>query len=303
MEIPAHTLQPPIRHMSSLFSRLRNLQINSRAARSIMRLYYRENSVYTIPMGPLRGLKMRYDPTINFHVILGLWDVSIFRLLDQVLVKSGLLKPDSIICEGGANVGTYTMYFSRRVPGGKVYSFEPTPAAFSRTMDFMSLNNITNVVLEPQALSGAVGTTRFFLGLHHATSSIFEESASRGEGTRGSIEVPTNSLDAYFFGETKRAAPHLIKLDIEGAGVYALKSCSRCVEAIRPFILIESHNPDEDRAISELIVGAEYDAFRVNDNRWVTAPHDTFPAKQGVWGTLLLCPREKYAAVAAAIPA
>jgi FkbM family methyltransferase len=193
------------------------------------------------------------------------------------------------------------MYFSRRVPNGIVYAFEPNPAACSRTERFLRLNNTTNVVLEQKALSNCVGTTKFFLGLHHATSSIFEESASRGQGTSGSIEVPTTSLDAYFLGDTEGSPPQLIKLDIEGAGVYALKSCSRCVEATRPFILIESHNPAEDRAISELVASADYGAFRVTNNRWVTAPQEIHPHPDGVWGTLLLYPREKHAAVAVSV--
>jgi hypothetical protein len=78
----------------------RLLDVNSRSARSILKLYYRNGGVYTIPFGPLSGLKMRYDPTINFHVILGLWDVAIFRMLNRLLVRDGLLPQDSVICEG-----------------------------------------------------------------------------------------------------------------------------------------------------------------------------------------------------------
>src|SRR4051812_2655181 len=97
----------------SFFGKIRRLEINSGAARAVLGLCYRKGSVYSIPFGPLSGLKMHYDPTINFHDILGLRDKAVFGLLDRMLFQSQLVKPDAVICEGGANVGVYTMYLSR----------------------------------------------------------------------------------------------------------------------------------------------------------------------------------------------
>ncbi|MGH9172983.1 MAG: hypothetical protein ACRD1H_01430, partial [Vicinamibacterales bacterium] len=56
---------------------------------------------------------------------------------------------------------------------------------------------------------------------------------------------------------------------------------------------IESHTPDEDRAISRLITAHDYCAYRFTNRRIVTHPSETHPDPEGVWGTLLLYPREQ----------
>jgi hypothetical protein len=62
--------------------------------------------------------------------------------------------------------------------------------------------------------------------------------------------------------------------------------------------LIESHTPDEDRAICDLIVNFEYDAFRIADRCWVRARNEPYPHPDGVWGNLFLCPKERRVRVA-----
>ncbi|MDB9489685.1 hypothetical protein PN478_03980 [Dolichospermum circinale CS-534/05] len=56
--------------------------------------------------------------------------------------------------------------------------------------------------------------------------------------------------------------------------------------------MVESHIPDEDKAISDLVVRHNYQAYRLNNRKWVTEIHDTFPNPEGIWGTLLLVPNK-----------
>ena len=65
----------------SFFNELRDARWNSRLVRGILGLYYREGHVYRVPFGPLRGLRLRYNSTINYHAMLGLWEVANFRVL------------------------------------------------------------------------------------------------------------------------------------------------------------------------------------------------------------------------------
>lgn len=52
-------------------------------------------------------------------------------------------------------------------------------------------------------------------------------------------------------------------------------------------------HPDEDRAISRVITAHDYAAYRFTNRRMVTRPTETHPDAEGVWGTLLLYPREQ----------
>jgi hypothetical protein len=100
------------------------------------------------------------------------------------------------------------------------------------------------------------------------------------------------TLDEFFSPESGRKAPSIVKMDIEGGGVLALPGCRRILTENRPFVLIESHLPTEDLAISRVLVDLAYRGYRPTKREWVRKPQAIHPDKDGVWGTLLLVPEE-----------
>jgi len=56
---------------------------------------------------------------------------------------------------------------------------------------------------------------------------------------------------------------------------------------------MESHTPDEDNAIGRLLNEYQYDAFRINNQKWVLQKGKNYSDTDGVWGTMLLIPTEK----------
>ncbi|HUJ10287.1 MAG TPA: FkbM family methyltransferase [Verrucomicrobiae bacterium] len=276
-------------------NRLRNAEINSAVIRALLHRCYAEGEIYTVPFGFLRGCKLRYHERINYHAMLGLWEPENFRFLTRTLVEGGLLRQDSIACDVGANIGLFSLWLSRWcVPNGHVYAFEAAPDTFEDLEDTMALNNATNVHLEPLACSDRCGSVEFFLGFHHHVSSLNAAWAAGERGQARKIAVDSTTLDDFFFGPRSDLQPSFIKMDIEGGGVFALQKCERCVQA-RPYFLIESHTPEEDRAISNLVMQGDYAAFRLNNHKWVSAPQAVHPDPAGIWGTLFLCPQEKKA--------
>ena len=109
------------------------------------------------------------------------------------------------------------------------------------------------------------------------------------------------TLDSFFAGKTNRRAPAFIKFDIEGGGTDALPGCRQLFREARPFVLIESHMPEEDRAISNVLCEFNYYGYRLNNRKWVKKPDAIHPEEDGVWGTVLLVPAERHACVAALI--
>jgi hypothetical protein len=103
------------------------------------------------------------------------------------------------------------------------------------------------------------------------------------------------TLDDYFEKSNQGRYPDLIKMDIEGGGIYALKGCVNCLTQKRPFILIESHNKGEDQAVSDVLTQYDYEAYRTTNDRWVKNKNTQHPDLDGVWGTLLLMPAERKA--------
>src|SRR5204863_3571101 len=120
-------------------------RFNSVLARLALRVLFRPGRSYRLWFGPLRGLQLFYDRSVNFHAILGLWDLEIFELLNTVLVQSRLLAKDAIVADVGANIGVYTLWLSTHAVGrGHVYAFEPSVDVLEHLSKNLELNNISN---------------------------------------------------------------------------------------------------------------------------------------------------------------
>ena len=276
----------------------RYARFNSAIARAALSTYFRSGRSYRLLMGPLRGSRMRYDRSVNFHAILGLWDADILDLLDEIFVKGGLLPKGSVVADVGANIGYYSMWFSKvALENGQIYSFEPNAEIVPLLSENLALNGIDNVEIVDSACSDRVGQTEFFIAAHHHSSSLHGAWAGEDQGTARKITVPVTTLDAFFAPATGRPMPKFIKFDIEGGATHALPGCQRVLAESRPYVLIESHTVKEDQAISRVLTNFNYRAYRLNDRKWVENPEAVHPDKRGVWGTLLLIPEEHCADV------
>jgi FkbM family methyltransferase len=255
-------------------------------------LFFRPGKTYPVPFGPLRGARLVYDRSVNYHAILGLWEPDTFRMLAEMLTFLKQTRPHLVACDVGANIGMVTLWLSRQLEmDGTVYSFEPSPSVLPKLKQNLLANRAGNVTLVETACSDQTGTVDFFVGFHHHTSSLHQDWAGGGLVTAERVSVNATTLDDYFHRES-RDLPDLIKMDIEGGGSFALPGCRKCVAENRPLLLVESHTVAETRAISDLIVGHDYHAYRLENREWVERPEETYPDPKGVWGTLFLCPRE-----------
>jgi FkbM family methyltransferase len=175
----------------------------------------------------------------------------------------------------------------------KICAFEPSPLVLDKLRSNLAMNNCENVEIHELACTDHDGEVEFFLGAHHHQSSLHREWAQGGTCSAKVWRARGVRVDSFFLGRPEARWPDFIKMDIEGGGTFALPGCELCISKVRPFFLIESHTPDEDRAISNLLLGHDYSAYRMNDRRWVEEPQDTYPNTAGVWGTLLLAPTEE----------
>jgi FkbM family methyltransferase len=245
-----------------------------------------------VPFGPLRGAKLFYDRSVNYNAVLGLWEPETFRILGEMLTFLKETQPRIVACDLGANIGLITLWLSLQLrERGAIFSFEPSPSVLPLLRQNLAANNLENVTLVEAACSDTNGTIDFFLGPNHHVSSLHQARAGGDSTSPERVTVNAITLDNYF-SEAGREPPNLFKIDIEGGGTYALPGCRKCVEKKRPLILIESHTPDEDKAISDLILTYDYHAYRLQNKEWVEERGEIHPNPKGVWGTLFLCGSE-----------
>jgi len=236
--------------------------------------------------------------------MLGLWELRNILFLKKVLTRGGcIIKENMVIFDVGANIGMYSLWFSGVLPRTTaIYGFECVPRICDIFSDSLKLNNVENVHIMPLAVVDHSGDFDIYLGRHHHQTSIHKDWASGGGKEEVALlKVKGETLDALVSDICPSSGPDLIKMDIEGGGTLALTACDRCFGDRRPLMIIESHTPEEDRAISNLILKYDYGAYRVSDDKWVKDRKAVYPEAEGVWGVLFVYPGERHTSIVKAI--
>ena len=260
----------------------------------LFRLFYHPQRFYPILFGPLRGLELRFGPHVNLQEMLGLWERNNFAAIIRLRDAGFLACAHPVMYDIGANFGLYSLFFSRLLGSiGRVFAFEPADFPRSLMIDNLRRNNIGNVMVENLACSDTTGTAEFYVANNHHTSSLRSERAKVSNAGLQVAQVGTTTLDHHW---GKVAMPRervvLAKIDIEGAADSALPHCQRVISSERPFFLIESHSPKEDASIGALMDNFGYRGYRTTNNRWVLRLDRVYPDPDGVWGSVLLVPKE-----------
>jgi FkbM family methyltransferase len=154
-----------------------------------------------------------------------------------------LLPPGGVFLDVGAHVGLYTLALAGKA--SRVIAVEPNPAAAAQLRANLALNQISNVdVVEVAAWDEAA-----LLNLSNPQPQTGEASgwmrtlpAEGGAvwGQRLDVELDPDRLD-------------LVKVDVEGADLHALRGMSGLLHEHRPILFVESHHIHGYYGLGELI--------------------------------------------------
>jgi FkbM family methyltransferase len=170
-------------------------------------------------------------------------------VLQAALVE--LLRPGDVFYDLGANVGFFTILGARLVgPKGHVVAFEPDPRNAATLRANVAANGFENVVVSERAVSEQPGTMRFVVG-DSTTSHLLREN----EAVADSTLVSVTSLDEFIGAGAP--APTMLKLDIEGEEVRALRGGAGLLRAGRPTVICEVHGTEA--AVREMLGAAGYE--------------------------------------------
>lgn len=126
------------------------------------------------------------------------------------------VKPGQVVLDIGAHIGYYTLILSDIVgKDGWVFAFEPDKKNFEILKKNVEINGCKNVTLVNAAVTSRTGKITLYDGGGKSSNPTIGDN-----GNPGTTEVDCVSLDSYF-----QFLPHVIdfiKMDIEGAEVYAL---------------------------------------------------------------------------------
>jgi len=140
-----------------------------------------------------------------------------------------ILNKSKICFDIGANVGFYTLLFSRYAKG--VHAFEPLPRNLRYLFRLIEINKITNAKIIPCAISDSSKIGCFTEGDNCALGKLSDG---------GDIPVLITTCD-QFVSETN-IVPELIKIDVEGSELNVLKGASSTLKSFHPSILLSVHS-------------------------------------------------------------
>ncbi len=150
------------------------------------------------------------------------------RSLFSKSIKSG----DTVI-DIGAHIGTYTLIAAQKVgPKGKVYAFEPLLKNFELLKKNVETNGYQNVVLINKAVSNKSGTSKLFLSNE---DNYGDQRIYASQDNRKSLTIKTTTLDEFFKDKNKKI--NVIKMDIQGSEVLALKGATKLLKYNKNFKL------------------------------------------------------------------
>lgn len=207
-----------------------------------------------------KGLQHFQHPVPNVgNALLDFRDISAYAWLHYLQGESsqedGLLAilrrfvtADSVYWDVGANVGIIATHVFTRCNPRSIYAIEPNPEAIK-------------VLYSLFADAASVHIIEAALSDHNGTSDLFVPTA---DSSRGSLEGNHASLSTnrsypvtcfrgdFLIQEKLAAAPHVVKIDVEGHEVAVLRGLQACIKQYRPVIVFEQLFLS-DAAVQQLI--------------------------------------------------
>jgi len=150
--------------------------------------------------------------------------------------------------DAGANLGYWSILTSSREFGShRSIALEAASQTFERLLGNRALNaNRFDCVRGAVAEHGGA-TVTFAISAHHAGSGIADSGEIRR--VQGSEDVPTVTLDDVIAEHGAAAELVIVKLDVEGAEVAALRGARKLLER-DALILYEDHGKDPEARVS-----------------------------------------------------
>jgi FkbM family methyltransferase len=184
----------------------------------------------------------------------------------EIELTRSLLRPGDTFVDGGANVGLFTLVAAQCVgANGRVVCFEPASATRSALRRNVDLNAYPWVEVRAEALAESEGyqTLLTFNG-DEAGLSSFSPAAAAGAISE---DVRLATLDGAL--GTDLDGVRLVKLDLEGAEVKALRGAPRLL-AHGPDLIVEvepEHLARQDSSVEELVLLLETAGYRLYEIR------------------------------------
>lgn len=177
------------------------------------------------------GLKMWIDPVNDDGVERSLYYTGSYESGTLDFIKNHLKKEDCFV-DVGANIGLMSIEASKAVGSqGKVYSFEPHPKTVKILRFNIDLNSIKNIDVIEKGIGSKSGEAKIYdrWDVNRGGASLLSSNSEQD-----SYDIQIVSLDEVL----ENVKVDMIKIDVEGFELEALKGAKKILSSKTPPILI-----------------------------------------------------------------
>jgi FkbM family methyltransferase len=171
----------------------------------------------------------------------------------------------------GANVGRYTLKAATQQSNINIVSIEAHPKNYEALCRNISCNGFSKIITVNKAVSDKKGKIALYQHItenNRLLTDDFSIDAAAGQYAKKktSIEVESDTID-NILREIKIERPDVLKMDIEGAEILALKGAKETLTKLRK-IMVEIHQDNLQR-VKEILLEYSFD-IEVIDIPWMT---------------------------------
>ncbi len=151
------------------------------------------------------------------------------------------LKEGDVYIDVGANVGAFALVACSHVGvQGKVIAFEPVSHVYEQLKYHLQLNHLSQMTIEKLALFNENTQLNLILSSNEnlGMSSVFKHDAINGK-----TEMVNAVRGDDYFSQKNFSKIDFIKMDIEGAELFALQGLEETLKKYKPILLLELSEP------------------------------------------------------------
>lgn len=206
----------------------------------------------------------------------GRYSVDVLSLADRLLQRA------DVVLDVGANLGEFSVFAAKRVPDGVVHAFEPAQKLFSLARRNIEANGFNQAHVHGVGLSDHPGKFPIYKATTCGADGSVNDglnSLFNGAGLEVSETIEVVRLDDWC-GQHRVARLDLIKMDIEGAELSALKGGEKILRRLKPKMIVEVNETTCQRAgyrsrdLVDYIVGLGYEILNIDQRGQTHAPSD-----------------------------
>jgi FkbM family methyltransferase len=195
---------------------------------------------------------LRLTVSLRRHVMFWSGGLARYEPLTVGVLRAAVETGDWVL-DIGSNIGFFTTLFSRWVgPEGRVLAVEPEPENLALLRQNIENNACDNVIVSPFAVGAAPGVARFSLDDATGATGCLGEAVTAGERAVGTgrvrlMETHVETIDRL--AARHKAVPRVVKMDIEGGELEALRGAPSLLAEDRPIIVSELTGGPEAAAL------------------------------------------------------